>query len=258
MREGCNVRLLLRERGKVVPGSLREGHNVFTTFGRRWLNAIVSWRYLDLINPVPNPDTPYAGHLFRVRWAAVGSGTQPEVKSALRLVNPLIAAPSTYWRTPSSISFPLSTSARCGFSFPETDYTGSVLVQEAGLALGIAPALSGSGASIAASVSGMTIVSGLAGILAPMEEDYLYIGDGAHVGYYRINRVFPPSAPDQTSTTVEIESSAWLSPETGRAWSISGAGSSGLPGLPLVSYKTFEPFVKTPDFVLEVQWDLKF
>lgn len=261
MREGCNVKMLLRERGKIAPGSLREGHNVFTTFGRRWLNGLISWRYLDLINAIPGPDTPYAGHIYRVRWAAVGSGTQPEIKSALRLVTPLVAnvSPSTtYWRTPSLWSFPLNTSVRFNFSFPETDYSGSVKIQEAGLALGQAPALGGAGASIAISSGGMTIVTGLTGLLAPMEEDYLRIVDGAHPGYYRINRIFPPASPDLTATTVEIESALWLSTETGRSWSVSGNTVFGLPGLPLISYKTFEPFVKTPDFALEVQWDLKF
>src|SRR3989304_5181081 len=48
------VKLLMRERGKIVPGSLREGHNIWTNTGRECLARLMS-----LESPGSPAGTPY-------------------------------------------------------------------------------------------------------------------------------------------------------------------------------------------------------
>lgn len=65
----------LRDRnGKVVPGSKRILHNVFTDVGRDWIAHLVAWSSLG------DPDIAVTQR--RVRWVAVGTGlTQEELGS---------------------------------------------------------------------------------------------------------------------------------------------------------------------------------
>jgi len=87
----ANFFACLRERGKIVPGSRREGHNVFTNTGRNNLTKLINWAMIDDAN-----DT--ADSQARVRWIGVGSGTQLEVKEVLSLNSPLevTTAPSVF------------------------------------------------------------------------------------------------------------------------------------------------------------------
>jgi hypothetical protein len=62
----ANFSALMRERGKIVPGSRREVHNVFTNNGRSWLTDLVGWSALG------DPDVAKTHR--RVRWIGVGTG----------------------------------------------------------------------------------------------------------------------------------------------------------------------------------------
>jgi len=95
----ANFSALLRERGKVVPGSLREVHNVFTNNGRSWLANLVAWSSL------ADPDVAKTHQ--RVRWLGLGTGVtfleSPEVG---RLETPVKVNSSDYLAAIHTTSFP--------------------------------------------------------------------------------------------------------------------------------------------------------
>jgi hypothetical protein len=250
----ANFRLLARERGKIVPGSLREGHNVFTVWGRQWMAYLSAWKSIadpDLI-PVPT-ETPH--HDLRVRWLQLGQGTQLEEKDALNLVSPLALDPTPYYGKLVSVSFPFQFGVRFSASLDETSPGSSALLQEAGLSAAIAPAPAG-----VCSIdwkADRAVVTGVSQMLVVLEQYRLAITGSDHDGSYAIRRVL-------SETSVELEAAYGTGDDTNNpsvAWSLagSGVGPFGLDDpLPVVAYKTFEPLVKTPDFELEVQWDFKF
>jgi hypothetical protein len=90
--------LIARERGKIVPGSLREGHNVFTTVGSDWLSKLVAWQTID------TPDIPFTQR--RVRWVGVGTGTQAETVNVTVLNAPALVTPTFYLGAVQAATFP--------------------------------------------------------------------------------------------------------------------------------------------------------
>ena len=133
-----NMIALMRSRGKIVPGSLREDHNVFTITGRNWLSKLISW------NAIAADDVPYTQR--RVRWVGVGTGSQLEVTTVSALANPVIAraSPSQYLVPIDSLpTFPTSTSVEFAYEFATTEITTGgvpVAVSEAGLFTDVNPA----------------------------------------------------------------------------------------------------------------------
>ena len=122
-----NFTALLRERGKIVPGSHREGHNVFTVTGRNWLSKIAAWSSL-------SADTPYTER--RVRWIGVGTGSQLEVTTVSQLATPVITTASSYLVPLSTVTFPTATSVRHSRTYGTSDISTTstpVVVTEAGL-----------------------------------------------------------------------------------------------------------------------------
>jgi len=94
------VKLCMRERGKIVPGSHREGHNVWTNTGREYHPLLMSYS--------AGP-TPFRND--RMAYIMVGSGSYIEDASVDRLANPIPYVGSTYLApldTPPS--FPLTPS----------------------------------------------------------------------------------------------------------------------------------------------------
>lgn len=74
----ANFSLICRERGKLVQGTRREVHNVFTDVGRDWMAHLVAWKTLS------DPDVAYT--VRRVRWISFGTGTsQLEVAAVTQL-----------------------------------------------------------------------------------------------------------------------------------------------------------------------------
>jgi hypothetical protein len=133
-----NVFLCMRERGKLVPGSHREGHNVFTSTGRSILSRLIAWQ------TIGTPDVPYTHK--RMRWMAVGSGTQLEAVNVSSLKSPLPVLGSSYLSEIQSIEFLDSTSVRFIKSFGTSEVTFSstpVPITEAGIFADVNPATMG-------------------------------------------------------------------------------------------------------------------
>ena len=125
------VTCLLRERGKIVPGSRRSGHNVWTNTGREYLSMLMSY--------APN-GTPFRND--RIAYMGVGTGFQTEDSSVAGLISPA-AYYGTSFLAPidnSVTGFPLRptrTTVRYVRIFTESDITpgnsAPVLVSEFGL-----------------------------------------------------------------------------------------------------------------------------
>lgn len=125
------VELCLRERGKIVPGSHREGHNVWTNTGREYLAMHQSLKDV--------------GAVFRedaVAYIGVGTGVlQVEDAGVLRLETPVPYAPALFLaELEIPPTFPLSptrTTVRYHRVFTEEELTmtpgSKVLVSELGL-----------------------------------------------------------------------------------------------------------------------------
>src|SRR5690606_16373419 len=80
------VRTLCRERGKIVPGSRREGHNVWTNTGREYNAMIQTYK--------PDGVTPYRED--RIYYLGVGTGLQTEDPGVTALVNPVPYVANTF------------------------------------------------------------------------------------------------------------------------------------------------------------------
>jgi len=129
-----NFSALLRERGKIVPNSRREGHNVFTITGRNWLSKLISWQ---TIQGYPPGDVPFTHR--RIRWIGVGVGSQFEVTTVTSLVTPTLITATDYLVSVDHIltEFPTSTSVRFYREFGATEISlvpgPPIIVSEAGL-----------------------------------------------------------------------------------------------------------------------------
>lgn len=73
------VKILMRERGKVIPGSHRSGKNIWTNTGREYLAMLMSLQTA--------PTTPYRND--RVAYIGVGIGAQIEEAGVLALITPI-------------------------------------------------------------------------------------------------------------------------------------------------------------------------
>jgi hypothetical protein len=124
-----------RENGKIVPGSKREGKNIWTLTGREFLARLMSYAAY-------TPDE--AARNDRIRYIGFGVGTTPEVSSVSKLVSPIsyttsggglflaeLAIPTYPFQTSGSFG----TAVRYTREFSETELStaGSVLLTEAGL-----------------------------------------------------------------------------------------------------------------------------
>lgn len=73
------VKILMRERGKIVPGSHREGHNIWTNTGREYLALLMSI--------ASAPSTGYRSD--KIAYIGIGTGAQVEEAGVLGLVTPV-------------------------------------------------------------------------------------------------------------------------------------------------------------------------
>jgi len=129
-----NILLCMRERGKLVPGSRREGHNVFTVTGRNLLSKLIAWQ------TIAGTDIPFTHR--RIRWAGVGTGTQLEVTTVAALNAPTLSDGANYLATIGAVSFPDPTTVRFSKVFGPTEITfgaAPVAVTEAGLFADVDP-----------------------------------------------------------------------------------------------------------------------
>lgn len=124
-----------RERGKIVPGSRREGKNIWTLAGREFLARLMSYSAYA-------PDE--AARNDRIRYLGFGIGTTPEVSSVSRLVSPIAYTTSSGGLFLAELAIPTypfqssgsyGTAVRYTREFSETELStvGSVLLTEAGI-----------------------------------------------------------------------------------------------------------------------------
>lgn len=124
------VNLVMRERGKIVPGTHREGHNIWTNTGREFLAMLMSLETA--------PTTGFRND--RVANIGVGTGSQTEDAGVVRLVQP-IEYVTNFFLAPLDIppTFPLSptrTTVRFRRLFQESEITiggAEVSISEMGL-----------------------------------------------------------------------------------------------------------------------------
>lgn len=134
----ANFFALMRERGKIVPGSRREAHNVFTTTGRNLLAKLIGWQTI-----AGGGDVPYTQR--RVRWIGVGTGSQLEVPTVFALSQPhIITASNEYLvKVASPPEFPVGSTIRFTREFSSGEITTTptpVSITEAGLFADVNPA----------------------------------------------------------------------------------------------------------------------
>ena len=160
-----NFRALCRDRGKYVRGSLREGHNVFTTTGRDWLAHLAAWSVIG-----GGGDIPFTQR--RVRWMGVGTGTQAEVEGVIGLDTPVVVTDLIYLAAIQVTDHPTTTSVRFikQFSTSEISVIASpiVPVSEAGLFVDIFPVSTGGGVDDDAVGGGDTTLNPATAVNAPV------------------------------------------------------------------------------------------
>lgn len=124
-----------RERGKIVPGSRREGKNIWTLTGREFLARLMSYASYSPNEPARND---------RIRYIGFGTGLAPEVSSVSRLVSPIAYTTSSgglFLAELALPTYPFQTSGSFGTAvrytreFEETELStsGSVQLSEVGL-----------------------------------------------------------------------------------------------------------------------------
>lgn len=125
------VSCLLRERGKIVPGSRRDGHNIWTNTGREYLAMLQTLK----------TDGATAYRSDHIAYIGVGTGLQTEDAAVTNLIQPVAYTGSTFLAVVShaSTDFPLRptrTTVRYVRVFAENEVTtggGSVFISELGL-----------------------------------------------------------------------------------------------------------------------------
>ncbi len=124
---------LMRERGKIVPGSRREGHNIWTLTGREFIVEAIS---LAALSPsrVKNRDDA-------LLYFGLGTGSTPEVAAVARLVEPVpylagefLAQAQTPVTFPSTVLGTPKTSVQLIREYSETEISlaGPVVLTEFG------------------------------------------------------------------------------------------------------------------------------
>jgi len=126
------VRTLCRERGKIVPGSLREGHNIWTNTGREFVAMLMTYKAGGL--------SAYRDD--RMSYVGIGTGLQTEDPGVTGLVRPIpyvsgvFLAPLDHNATDFPLS-PTRTTVKYTRVFSEDQITyqttSSVLISELGL-----------------------------------------------------------------------------------------------------------------------------
>ena len=123
--------MVCRERGKIVPGTRRLGHNIWTLTGREHLAQLMSYSSYGPPSVAARAD--------RIRYIGFGIGSQPEVASVSNLVSPIAFNASNNFLAQVSLpTFPLApsrTAVRYSRTFAELELSvvSTVTLTEAGL-----------------------------------------------------------------------------------------------------------------------------
>lgn len=136
-----NFEAFCTERGKYVPGTKREGHNVFTTAGRDWMAHLVAWATIGI------PDVAFTQR--RLRWIGIGTGNQAEVEGVTGLAIPALSTPTAYLIPLQFTSFPEPKAMQVTKVFGPSEIShsgfGPIAVTEAGLFVDVFPASTAGG-----------------------------------------------------------------------------------------------------------------
>jgi hypothetical protein len=123
------VDMVMRERGKIVPGSRRQGKNIWTNTGREYLALHMSYSA---------PSTPF--RTDNIAYVGLGSGSQIEQVGVLALVTPIAYQTGQFLAAldipPTFPLTPARTTVQYHKTFAETDITispGTIFVSEIGL-----------------------------------------------------------------------------------------------------------------------------
>lgn len=110
------VDLVMRERGKIVPGTRREGHNIWTNTGREYLALLMSYSAISV---------PFRED--RMLYIGVGTGSQVEDASVLSLITPVAYSSGLFLAAldipPTFPLLPTRTTVRYHRTFAETEIT---------------------------------------------------------------------------------------------------------------------------------------
>lgn len=129
------VSMVCRERGKIVPGTRREGKNIVTLAGREFYARVASYASY----------SPLAkARLDGVRYVGFGLGTTPEVSSVSKLVSPIaydLSGGGLFLAELAIPTYPFQTAGTFGtvarytreFAELELSTSGTVSLTEAGL-----------------------------------------------------------------------------------------------------------------------------
>jgi hypothetical protein len=123
------VRTLMRERGKIVPGSRTEGHNVWTDTGREYLAMLMTYQADGSVYRNDKIKYMGVGTGMRVEGPGVSSLAVPATLEAANFLAPIANASTTFPYTPSR------TSVRYSVTYTESQLsvTGPVSITELGL-----------------------------------------------------------------------------------------------------------------------------
>jgi hypothetical protein len=137
------------ERGRIIPGSIRRGHNIFTRFGKDWLAELVRWTYpVASIDPSGSPplvgSNDAAAGQRRLRYVMTGNPTQfypgtdvPLEDDDVQMLKhgiPHSLAPLDYLRELPAPAFPVITTLKYIVSYGPADFAGfAVDISEFGL-----------------------------------------------------------------------------------------------------------------------------
>jgi hypothetical protein len=124
-----------RERGKIVPGTLRHGKNIITLAGREFYARVGSYSSYSPLTKARNDG---------IRYIGFGTGTTPEVSTVTHLVTPIsfdVSSGGLFLAELAIPTYPLQTSGSFGTAvrytreFAETELStaGTVNLTEAGL-----------------------------------------------------------------------------------------------------------------------------
>jgi len=94
------VRAVLRERGKIVPGSRREGKNIWTNYGRELITQLIAYKDTGLVKHRDD----------RLFYIGVGTGSQVEDVGVTSLITPVDYNASSEFLAPLDLSLGVSPS----------------------------------------------------------------------------------------------------------------------------------------------------
>lgn len=133
-----NFEAYLVIKGRVVPGSVRRGHNVFTRPGRLWLSRLITWSGIrDVVSEPTLDDVPFTSD--RVRWFGVGTGAWVETPDIDSLRSPALINGTDYLKLASvAPAYPdasrrVRTSVLFSTTFTTAELPGNPEISEAGM-----------------------------------------------------------------------------------------------------------------------------